>query len=168
VSLSTVDRAPELRRQLRALTASRVFVGFPAGTALRRPDGDEPREVNNAFLGYVHNNGAPEANIPARPFMGPGIANAQGEIVARFNACAQSILRGGPVNIEATLHAVGLIAQNAIRAKISDGPFLPLAPATLAARRRRGRTGTQPLQDTGQMRNAVNYVIRPAAPSPRS
>ena len=69
-----------------------------------------------------------------------------------------------------------------MRAKIMDGPFVPLAPATILARLRRGRpgrinssiygrgaiasdehdaaTGMRPLVDTGALRNSINYVIR--------
>jgi len=47
-----------------------------------------------------------------------------------------------------------------VKAKISSGPFKKLADATLAARRRRGRTGTKPLQDTDQLLNSVTYVMR--------
>jgi hypothetical protein len=35
----------------------------------------------------------------------------------------------------------------------------PLKPGTLAARRRRGLKRTNTLVDTGQMRNAVTYVV---------
>jgi hypothetical protein len=48
-----------------------------------------------------------------------------------------------------------------VRAFITAGQgFAPLAAATLAARRRKGRTGTKPLIDTGQLRRAITYVLR--------
>jgi hypothetical protein len=79
------------------------------------------------------------------------------------------------------MQAVGQIAKQGIQMKIVDGPFEPLSPATLRARARRGgeigraamtelasradgnepdAETARPLNDTGQMRNAVNYVIR--------
>src|SRR5260363_429767 len=39
------------------------------------------------------------------------------------------------------LHRAGLAAQNAVRAKMTEGPFKPLAESTLQARARRGRIG---------------------------
>lgn len=157
------DELPKLNAALRALTANRVLVGIPAEDALRRPDPDEGGPpINNAALLYIHEHGAPEANIPARPSLFPGIATVQGEINKRFETCARDALAGKTVNVTRTLTIVGLIAQNAVKAKITEGPFIPLAPATLAARRRKGRTGERPLIDTGQMRNAVTFVIRPA------
>jgi hypothetical protein len=35
-----------------------------------------------------------------------------------------------------------------------------LAERTLAARKARGRTGEKPLIDTGQLRNAVTFVVQ--------
>jgi hypothetical protein len=90
--------------------------------------------------------------------------------------------------VEKAFHAVGLIAQYAIRAKINEGLDPPLAPGTIAARARARGTksmrkgekkyfellgkgmspgqaqaaaGVKALINTGQLRNAVNYVIRP-------
>ncbi len=54
----------------------------------------------------------------------------------------------------------GLMGQDAVRGKITSGPFVPLAPATLRARKAKGRTGEKPLIDTGQLRAAYTYVIR--------
>jgi hypothetical protein len=68
--------------------------------------------------------------------------------------------------------------QNAVRTKITDGPFAPLADSTLRARARRGRKGAvaelksraqgnapnnanaKPLIDTGQLRKSITYVVR--------
>lgn len=152
---------PALRKALGALTVHRVLVGIPTEKGLRKPEVGEAKEPpNNAQIGYWMEFGVPESNIPARPFLNPGIANVQPQINARFEKCARDALGDGDPSVDATLNIVGLIAQNAIRAKITDGPFIPLHPATLAARRHRGRTGEKPLIDTGQLRASITYVIR--------
>lgn len=155
----SLDKVGGLLASLKSLTKSRVLVGVPAEDAGRNDDG-EP--INNAALAFIHDNGAPEINIPARPFMAPGIARAEDAIVKQMKAGAQKVLDGKPGAVDQTMHRVGLTAQSAIRNQINDGPFVPLSPRTLADRRRRGRTGDQPLIDTGQLRNSINYVIRGA------
>lgn len=156
------DHMPALRKSLAALTVHRVLVGVPAEKALRKPEDGEKDPPNNAAIGYWMENGVPEANIPARPWLGPGIATVQKDINARFEACAKGVLDGLPVSVDRTLNIVGLMAQNAVKSKIDNGPFIPLSPRTLAARRRRGRKGDKPLIDTGQLRASVTYVIRDA------
>ncbi|MBZ9939141.1 hypothetical protein LB518_22785 [Mesorhizobium sp. BR1-1-16] len=153
--------SPELLKRVADLTKSRVLVGVPAEDAGRDPEeGEEDGDINNAALAYIHDNGAPEVNIPARPFMRPGIADAESRIAKRFKSGAIKAFKGEKDAVEATFEAVGLMAQVAVRKRIQDGPFVPLAPETLAARLRRGRFGERPLIDTGQLRNSIAYVIR--------
>lgn len=151
----TVDKTTDLMAQIKSLTQSRVLVGVPAEEATR-----EGEPINNATIAYIHDNGAPEANIPARPFMHPGIMSAEDKIAKRFKDGAVRTLKGDKDAVDQTMTAVGLTAQSAIRNKISEGIPPPLAPRTLAQRRRRGRSGEIPLIDTGQLRNAINFVVR--------
>ena len=151
-----VDNVARFTAGIERLASTRVMVGVPAEKGSRQ-DG-EP--INNAALAYVHENGAPEAGIPARPFLKPGIADKQTEIAAALEKTGRAAMDGKPEVVDRGFNIVGLIGQNAVRAKINDGPFTPLAEATLAARRARGRTGTKPLIDTGQLRNSLTYVIR--------
>lgn len=156
----TVDKRAEIYKAIEEMSNKRAMVGVPAQDALRRPEPGQKSDINNAALAYIHENGAPEAHIPPRPFLIPGVKSIQGEIERRLNTTAQAALQGKPAAVDKGLNAVGLVAQAAVRAKITDGPFTPLAPRTLAARKARGRTGTKPLIDTGQLRNAITYVIR--------
>lgn len=153
----TRDAVAQMMRQVQALTKREVLVGIPAENTERREKG-EP--INNAILGYIHENGAPKANIPPRPFLIPGVKNAEPKTAKRFEAAAKAALSGNPDGVERNLHAAGLIAQNAVRAVINSGVPPELSERTLEARRRRGRTGDVPLIDTGQLRNSITYVIR--------
>lgn len=155
----TVDRVRAATDTIRSLGAGRVLVGIPAANALRTPEPGEDPGVNNALLGYVHQNGSPAKNIPARPFLPEGVRDVQEQIADTLEAAARKQLSGRGEAADVTLHKVGLIAQAGVRKRLVDGPFVPLAPKTLAARRRKGRTGTKPLNDTGQLRNAINYVV---------
>lgn len=116
--------------------------------------------MNNATIGYIMENGSPAANIPERPHLIPGVQEAREDIADQLEGGARAILEGRETDANRVLHRVGLVAQNAVRRKIDEGPFDPLSPVTLSKRRKRGRTGTKPLIDTAQYRNAITYVVR--------
>lgn len=136
------------------------MVGVPAEEALRKPEPGEPSNVNNAMLAYIHENGLIEMGIPARPFLRPTITALKGQIVEAFKRLALNALRGNPDAVQKGLHALGLFVSTAVKLKINTGPFKPLAERTLAMRRARGRLGTKPLIDTGQLRNSISYVVK--------
>lgn len=152
----TKNRVKRVFGAMAMLPQQDVLVGVPGDETQR----DAKAPITNAALAYIHDNGAPEANIPARPFMHPGIDSAKDEILVRLKNVGKAVLDGNMGGAERALHAAGLTAQSAIRRKINTGPFLPLAPYTLAQRRRRGRTSDKPLVDTAQMRNSITYVVR--------
>ena len=156
------DNFPKLQKGVQAVIAVDVLVGVPAEKAPREEDA-RGTPINNAALAYIHDNGCPAVNIPARPFMRPGIENARHDIESGFAKAASAALEGRTDDMMLQLNAVGIKAATAIRMKINTGPFLPIGAATIAARRRRGRISTKPLIDTGQMRNSITYVIRKRA-----
>jgi hypothetical protein len=143
---------------LRVLVDVEVLVGFPEETAERDAE-DTP--ITNAALAYIHDNGAPEQNIPARKFMRPAMDSVQEKLTLRLGNTLKGVLKGAsPLQVEQGMHAVGLLAKLAIQNKINEGIPPPLAASTLARRVAKGRTGTKPLVDTAQLRNAANYAIR--------
>ena len=154
-----VDKVAEVSHAMHELASQRVLVGIPAEKAARRGG----VEINNAALGYIQEHGAPEVNIPARPFLVPGVRDIQDEVSDAFYNAGKAALSGHQGQMQQQLHAIGIKAQAAVRTKITEGPFVPLAASTIAARKRRGmRPPFRPLIASGQMRNAVTYVIRKA------
>ena len=150
-----IDRVDDVVKSVRALGTQRTLVGIPSSTAGRR---DVP--ITNAAIGYIHEFGAPEENIPPRPFLIPGVASAMDRIRKMLGTAARQAVSGNRQALDRALHAIGLVAVSAVRKKITDGPFAPLAESTLASRRARGVTRTKPLIDTGQLRQGITYVIR--------
>lgn len=182
----------ELVASLALLADVEVLAGFPEDTTERKNDSGETNaygkpiagsgtsSITNASLAYIHDNGAPEANIPARPFMSPAMEDAAPAVEAKLAQVLRAVVtRGaGSIVVEQGLTQVGLIAKLAIQNKINEGIPPPLADSTLKARGRKGRKGAglellsrqhgiapsmdfaKPLVDTGQLRNAANYVIR--------
>lgn len=152
------DGLPELLRNLKRLEMKTVLVGVPADESERKEVSQD--EMNNATLLYIHEHGSPLNNIPARPSLDPGIKNGKDRIIKYFRKAAEDMLISGDQRkVDQSLHSAGMVAQNSIRAVINSGVPPELAESTLAARRRRGRTGTKPLIDTGQLRNSITYVL---------
>lgn len=170
----TKDKVADIIRAVASLASKDVLVGVPDSTAER----DEEQPISNAAIGYIMETGSPANNIPARPHLVPGIQDVQTEVAERLGKGAKAALSGSMSGAEAALNAAGLIGQRGVRAKITDGPFVPLAESTLRARARRGRKGAakelasraagnqpdnanaKPLIDTGQYRQSITYVIR--------
>ena len=154
------DNLDKMRKAVKELTMQRVMVGVPSTTAAREPEPGEKTVINNAALGYIHEFGAPEAHIPARPFLYPGIESKKDDITAILKTAGTNALDGNLEGMTNSLNAAGLVGQSAVQAQIVDGTFESLKPATLAARRRHGRVGEKPLIDTGALRQAITFVIR--------
>lgn len=154
----TTDNVAKVLASIQELAGKQVMVGIPASKAEREEGDTEP--INNAQLGYIHEYGAPASNIPARPFLIPGVAHAQESINNHLQKAAKAAMNGDDEKVDVELNATGLIAQAGARNEINSGAFEALSASTLAARRKRGRTGDKPLIDTGQLRNAITYVIR--------
>lgn len=150
-----VDKLPKLRVAMSQLTTSDVLVGVPSDKTARKGD-----PINNATIAYLMDKGSPAQNIPARPFMEPGVEAAKDKIIEQLKRAAQNALSADDGAIEKGLIRSGMIAQSSIRMLINSGIDPALSPSTLAARRRRGRKGTVALIDTGQLRNSINFVIR--------
>jgi phage gpG-like protein len=151
-----VNKTAKLLEGLRSLSSD-VLVGVPAEKGIRNEEG---QGMNNATLAFIHDNGSPAANIPARPFMRPGIIAAKEKITSSLRAGAVGAMHGESSTVERALNVAGLAAQSSIRATINAGIEPALAPSTIAARKAKGQKGEKPLIRTGQLRNSINYVVR--------
>ena len=170
-----VDDMARIIDSINALVKKSVLVGIPASEASRE---DEESPMDNATLGYLHETGSPAANIPARPFLIPGVMNAQDKFEPQLEKAASAALGGFKKKIDDHLNAAGIIASQSAKSELENGDHAPLSIATLRARARKGRKGAaeeiasrvagnapnaanaRPLIDTGQMRNSITYVLR--------
>lgn len=174
----TLDKVDGIFKALALLEENDVLVGVPAEKVERKGDGDD-EPINNAGLAYLHEHGVPEKNIPARPFLYPGVDDVREKVVQVLRKGAESALSGNAAAGK-SLNAAGLLAVNAVRARLISGEgFAELADSTLAASAKRGRKGAaealaarregrkpegetaRPLFDTGQMARSITYVVKP-------
>lgn len=170
------DGFEALEKSIARLARDEVLVGFPEDTTQR--DDPDSKDVTNAALGYIHDNGAPEANIPARPFMIPGITRVMPKVEATLHKMAQYGLAGDVAKIDEGFERIGFLGVDGITSTIREGVPPPLAELTLKKRAAKGRKGAQaelnrraagygpslqlatPLMDTNEMLKSVTYVVR--------
>jgi hypothetical protein len=114
--------------------------------------------VNNAELLYIHTNGSPLKNIPARPVLEPALEDTQNRalIEPELRDVITSSLDGNQAAALQHLNRAGLLGQNAARGWFTNGKnhWAPNAPSTI---RRKG--SSRPLIDTGSMRQAITFVV---------
>lgn len=180
---SKQDRLQALVGNVKRMSGRAVLVGIPREQNERGEDG-----VTNSDIGYWMEFGAPEANVPARPSLVPGIRDARKQINERLAAGAKAMITARKTNnasVEKHLMAAGQVAVNSIQSKIRAGIPPPLAESTLRRRARRKKgsghrinkgaiqelrsraagnaAGVQfakPLIDSGQFLKSFTYVLR--------
>ena len=155
-----------LVKGLKTLVKKDVLVGIPAD------EGGRDTDINNAQLGYIHENGAPDVGIPARPSLFPGIRDAKDPIAKYLGVAAKALINGKESKADQALHAAGMLAVSAVQSRIRRGDgFAPLKPSTIRRRRIRSRgskyrrkaisaSQVTPLIDTGQFIRAFTYIVR--------
>jgi len=158
----TKDISAFVLRNIQRMADERVLIGFPSTGAARK---DGP--VGNAYLGFIHEHGAPKANIPARPFLVPGVRASLPRALKALKVYGAKSMTD-PSQLEKGLEAAGAIARDSAKKTItSQGtagdpatPFAPLSPVTLAARKRAKVKGTRALIRTGSMTNSITYIVK--------
>ena len=152
----------QLGAAMRELTSQDVYIGVPEEKAERNEE--DGNGITSAYLSYIHEHGVPEQNIPEAPHLMPGIADIKPEAIKILESCAKAALEGKKGAVTRGLNRIGLLGQNAVRARFVNNNWAPLAARTLArkignkTRLERGRVNRLLL--TGQLQKAHTYVIR--------
>ncbi len=134
-----------------------IRVGIPQEENTREED-----PIGNAAILAINEFGSPTNNVAAWPVMSIGIRNAQDEIAEQLKNAATKALTQGFNAVEAYYNRAGIIASNSIKKVINAQEGLPDGrpmDSTLAARKSKGFLGTKAMIVTGQVRNAITYVI---------
>ena len=152
----TSDFTENFNKIVKSFKGDAVLVGIPQEETART-DG----VINNATLLAINEFGSPLNNIPKRPVMAIGIKKAQPEIAEQFKLAVQKSFSQGIDALSVYYNRAGIIASNAIKKVInSQEGIKPPSEATLAARKAQGFAGTKALIVTGQMRNAITYLVK--------
>lgn len=158
-----------------------ILVGIPEEKTKRRKKKDQT--MNNATLLFIHTNGSPKRNLPARPLIEPALsANDNAEkISSDLKEVGKKILDQDLTGAKRLMKVTGIDAVNIVRTWFNDprNEWPPDARATVNAKLRKNKQITlgerremlddfelgigginQTLVDTGQLRKAITYVIR--------
>lgn len=128
-----------------------LAIGYPAAETggIRYPDG-----TSVVLVATVNNFGSQSQGIPARDFMSQGGAPAV-EATAPIAEALVPLLNQGKVTPADILRDMGPFAEAAFKAKLTEGPWEPNAPATITK-----KGSSRPLIDTGLLRNSLTHVVR--------
>lgn len=145
----------------KSLDKQAVVVGLPSENSppskevVARAEGQTFTKLNPyltvAALGAIHEFGSPENNIPARPFMAQTYTNNLSLLKSRSRKVVKAV-QSGNLGAEIGLKTLGEWYTGAIKETITNGEFVPLKPATAAA-----KGSSRPLIDTAQMRNSITW-----------
>lgn len=155
----TSDFTENFNKIIKSFKGDNVLVGIPASDSER--DVSEDTQITNAALLAINEFGSPANNIPARPVMAIGIRNAKDQIAEEYKKAMQNALSKGLSALSIFYNRAGLIASNSVKKAInSQEDLAPPSESTLRARASAGFKGTKSLIVTGQMRNAITYVVK--------
>jgi hypothetical protein len=115
----------------------------------------EGTDLTLVELAAIHEFGSPAANIPERSFIRRTLDAKHDEIKKYLKEAAKSVVEG-KTPLQRALNLLGTWAAREIKKTITQGPGIPppLRPATIAHKK-----SSRPLVDTGQLKNAITYVV---------
>lgn len=156
-TIVTADFTDDFNKIVKSFKRDAVLIGIPEEKGKR----DDNALINNATLLAINNFGSPINNIPPRPVMSIGIKKAQDAIAEQFKLAVQNSFSQGVSSLNTYYNRAGIIASNSVKTAINsqdgiDGP----AESTLKSRKAKHFSGTKALIVTGQMRNAITYVLK--------
>lgn len=155
--LTTIDKTSKLIKGLEFIKNTDVYVGIPQKKNKR----DDGEEVTNSELLFIHSNGSPINNIPARPVIEPAIEDDAERLSKMLKDAASSAMEGNEEEAIKKLRLTGMRGQNVSRAWFTNpkNNWPPNSPSVEKAKRAKGSTDPKPLIDTGELRKSITYVI---------
>lgn len=147
------DFIDDIQESLNKLSKYRLELGVFTGHTKRKVQVG----MTNAELLFVHENGSPLRNIPARPVLQMTLDYANQSLVSKtVDKCIDLILDGKEDEVENELKRLALRIENYARKIIysNDGRLAPNAASTIA---RKG--DNHPLFDTGQLARSITCRV---------
>ena len=164
IRLSSDEKADRLMKRLqclRYLATHTVEVGLTSKASGR-----------SRTLLAIHEHGSPIMHIPARPVVKPALAQpaVRAEMAAAMGKACAAALDGDRAGVLSAMEESGKAGADGIRSYIDQGILPPNAPVTLSggwvwnpvAKKGvyvKGKSGTTPLVDTGQLRADFDWEI---------
>jgi hypothetical protein len=151
--LAAMKKEQKLIETIKKLKRKEILVGIPEENAERKEG-----EMNNPTLLYIHTHGSPLMNIPSRPVIEAALDDKENQIAIAVDLklIAEAIMDEEFSKAESLMKTTGNDVMNRVHAWFENpkNGWPPLKPATIKA-----KGSNAILIDTGQMRNAITYVI---------
>lgn len=170
-NIDVAKTAKKIRRdkhvnEIEKLARATIYVGFPASK--KNEDGLTIAKYArwNNYGTFMHDeNGNVTGRIPARPFFTEGFFFQK--YVERRNALAKYLLgqiAKGAISAGHAAQQMGIEASENVKDAIQTGPWAPNAPSVekrklAKSKGKNSKYGVKPLIDTGDMINAVTYLV---------
>lgn len=168
-SIEHTSNVRQLNKSIEKLKQMAIYVGIAADSKKdKRRDGGP----NNFILGYIHEKGSPAMNIPARPFLVPGVNKAKAKITKGMEAAMQAALHEKTQEVKILLDNVGSDAAKSVQIYMTQANFEPLKPASIRNRHRSRETKSKregennmdassirPLINSGSLMGAISYNV---------
>lgn len=146
--------ADRIRSVLKRIDKKQIRTGF-------FPEAQYPDGTPVAYVAAIHEFGAPQRSIPARPFMRPTAEQKKSEWGRQVAGAVRGSI-DGKVDVAQAFDAIGAMAAGDIGRTISRVKTPPLKASTLRARQTRKKTpgvSKKPLVDTGLLIQSVSHVV---------
>lgn len=152
--------------EIEKLARGTIYVGFPASA--KNEDGLTIAKYArwNNYGTFMHDeNGNVTGRIPERPFFTEGFFfQKYVEKRGKLAAYLMKQLTNNKINAKRAAEMMGIEAVNNVRDAIKTGPWAPNAPSVekrklAKSRGKKSKYGVKPLIDTGDMINAVTYLV---------
>lgn len=146
-----------LGKTLHFMKNNAVYVGIPQEESSRENSG----EVSNAELLFIHTNGSPANNIPARPVIEPALKDDSERLSKMMAESAKMVFQGNKDEAIRKMKLAGMRGQNVTRAWFVNpkNGWAPNAPSVYKKKIEKGSTDPRPLIDTGELRKSITYVV---------
>ena len=156
--ITSVDKIGKIAKAMNFMMGNEVYVGISDETTTR----EKGEPVTNAELMFIHTNGSPINNIPARPVIEPAIEDDKDRLASMMEGAFLSAEKGDTDGALKKLKLAGMRAQNVCRAWFTNpkNGWAPNSPRTAARKRAKGSTDPKPLIDTGELRKSITYFIK--------
>lgn len=150
-----LDISNQIVNNIKTIKTKSLKIGIPASDDSRTND----PSIGNAYLGFINEKGSPANNIPARPFLVPGVEDGKKYYLPVLENAMKNSLTN-PKSLNNGLEKTGLIAVSKVKRRIvQQRDFAPLSDKTIKERKSKGFEGEKALIRTGQLLNSITYVI---------
>lgn len=154
--VKAVDKASKLIKGINYTKDNYLLIGIPQKKTIR-----EDEAITNAELLFIHTNGSPINNVPARPVIEPALEDDMERLTSMLKDFANEAIEGNFEEAQKQLEKTGMRAQNVCRNWFTnaDNNWPENAPSVRERKIKKGSTEPRPLIDTGELRKSIIYVV---------